>query len=68
MITNDVYMGPTVREAAETLIRRNKQKIEELQQEIAAARGRMDLPHANTMLEAERIATRADIFLPSINS
>lgn len=54
------YRGPTVYEAAEALIAKNRRLIEDLQEEIYAAQYRLRrLSYAN-MLEAERVATEAE--------
>ena len=60
------YMGSTVYEAAYMLIRKNEEKIVLLQGEIRQAKNRLVDPRFCGMLEAERIATRAERFLPPI--
>lgn len=55
--------GPTVYECAEAKIRRNKAKIEELQLEIRSAQRRLANPAYAHMLEAERLANNAEVFM-----
>ncbi len=56
------YYGPTVHEAAEARIAKNKRLIEELQQDTRWARNRLEDPSFANMLEAERIASNAEPF------
>lgn len=57
-----VYLGPSVYEAAEALIRKNKRLIEDLQHETHRARNRLVDPSFKNMLEAERIASNTESF------
>jgi len=56
------YLGPTVYEAAESRIRQIDRLIEELQSEKRFAQRRMQQYAGSAMLEAERIATKAEPF------
>ncbi len=62
MQVNGIEMGPTVYEAAELRIRENRQKIADLQDEIAAAQIRLKTQRWANVLEAERIASQAEPF------
>ncbi len=62
MFVGGIYYGPSVHEAAESLIKKNIALIESLQFEIKAAQVRLKNPAFSHMLEAERLATFADPF------
>lgn len=57
-----VDVGPSVHEAAEALIRTNRAKISDLQDEIAAANYRLRRQAYANMLESERIANESEPF------
>lgn len=60
------YYGPTVHEAAEARIAKNKRLIEELQQDTQWARNRLENLSFANVLEAERIASNAEPFQNSV--
>lgn len=62
MFVDGIYYGPSVHEAAESLIKKNTALIESLQSEIKAARVRLKNSEFANMLEAERLATVSEPF------
>ena len=62
MLINGIEAGPSVYEAAEALIQKNRRLIQDLQDEISAAQVRLRTQHFANVLEAERIATQAEPF------
>ena len=59
-------LGPTVHEVAEQRLEANKKKIKELQEDCSRQRRLLSVPLYKHMLESERVANSADVFLPEI--
>lgn len=62
--TND--FGPTVIEATELRIRQVNQKIDELRSELRNLASRRAKYINSKMLESERIATRAEVYMRTL--
>ena len=61
-----VETGPTVYEAAEARIAKNRKLIVELEEQIAHAQVILRTQRYANMLECERVASEADALLPPI--
>jgi hypothetical protein len=58
----EIYLGPTVEEAANSEIRKINIQIEELRMRLRLAKDRARVYAGSKMLESERLATRAEAF------
>ena len=67
-MSDQVYAGPTVEEASRIRLAQINREIAELNDEKYAVKNRMEEYKGSHMLEAERIAARAELFLPSFKS